>query len=65
MDWTIEKSRFDSQQGKDISVFDSAHTICGATQLHMQCVPEDRSPGVKRPERETDRYPSSVQIKNA
>jgi hypothetical protein len=63
MDWTIEKSRFDFQKGKDFSILDSSHANSGATQLHMQWVPKDRFSGVKWPELEADNCPSSVTLK--
>jgi hypothetical protein len=45
MDWTIEKSRLDFQEGKHFSVPDSTHASSRTTQLHKQWVPEDLSRG--------------------
>jgi hypothetical protein len=57
----------DRQRGRDFILFASASRLAlWSNQLPMKWVPEDLSPGVKRPGREADHTPqSSAEVKNA
>jgi hypothetical protein len=58
MGWTTEETRFDSQQGQEISrCFIASRPALGPTQPPIQWVPEDVSLGVKRQGREADHSP--------
>jgi hypothetical protein len=51
--------------GQDFSLLHSFRTDSGSTQPSILWVPGALSPGIKRPERETDHsLPSSAEVKN-
>jgi hypothetical protein len=67
MGWTIEESRFDSQQGKDIFLFSIMFSlVLGPTQPPLKWVSGAVAPHIKRPKREADHLPlSTAEVKNS